>query len=353
MNTTHQRLAEWLIKRAEAGRGDISLLIGYGSAFNQTSGARSDLDCYFVPANANGEKFALDFIIDDVGYDIYAMSEKRLGGIAALEESLTPCVGEGIVLYSRDDEASQYFRQLQDTLKSNLRDSEHCRRMAKKRFDIACALERTMRSSNDECEAVKAAGYILMFLSECAALLCGEYFHYGLKKQYEELSALSRSHGLPEGFLKEYQNVIYAAEEQSRFSAASRMLDLLADQNGWLRTEKELPTAEAAVTKADYSALARDYEELCSAFNKIYAACEQGDVKRAFLSAVCLQNELDEMERRQAPPLKILHGFRPDKLAELHQITAWAAQELSDFIERGGGMIKRYRDFEEFLRAKL
>lgn len=63
--------------------------------------------------------------------------------------------------------------------------------------------------------------------------------------------------------------------------------------------------------------LAGLYEEISSTFHKIYVCCENGNYILAFLSAVCLQRELDEAKRAGSPSYDLLSYFDYRELGKL------------------------------------
>ena len=87
--------------------------------------------------------------------------------------------------------------------------------------------------------------------------------------------------------------------------------------------------------------LAGLYEEISSTFNKIYVCCEAGNAVLAFLSAVCLQRELDEVGEYD-----LLEAFDHRALGRLAARKIEA--EFVGLIEENGGRIRRYGSFEEF-----
>ena len=88
--------------------------------------------------------------------------------------------------------------------------------------------------------------------------------------------------------------------------------------------------------------LAGLYEEICSTLNKIYVCCETGNAILAFLSAVCLQRELDEVGEYD-----LLAAFDQRELGRLAEAARRIETEFVGLIEENGGRIRRYGSFEE------
>lgn len=93
------------------------------------------------------------------------------------------------------------------------------------------------------------------------------------------------------------------------------------------------------------------YEEIVSMFNKVYVACNSGDYILAFLSAFCLQNELDELYKKQGiQKYYILNHYDFEDLSILATDTKNAEIDLLEIITKGGAKIKQYNTFEDFVK---
>ena len=346
------QLVRWLQERAAgAFAGELSLVVSYGSHWNGTAGPLSDVDCYFVPKTERGQGFGGQFILQEVGYDIFPLSWERLGGIARLEESLTPLVGDAQVLYYGDQGDLERFRGLERELRHCLGDGAYCREMAGKRFDRAWGQWGRLKTG-DLCSRRLAAGLLLMDAAEAVAFANGTYFHRGLKGQFADLQAMAQT---PEGFLALYQQVIQAGDAQALEKACGALLDALG---GWLGLTRPAPDPAQREgepgQRKDAAALGPWYEELSSTFQKLRSCQERGDWVLAFLSAVCLQRELEDVALEYAVPrYQVLDAYRWDDLGPLVQAADRAEAELTAAIRQSGGIIKEYDSWEDFLAARL
>lgn len=348
----NDQLVSWLRERAAgAFAGELSLVVSYGSHWNGTAGPLSDVDCYFVPKTERGQEFGGQFILQGVGYDIFPMSWERLGNIARLEESLTPLVGDAQVLYYGDEGDLTRFRALEQELQQCLRDGAFCRNMAQKRHSRAWEqYGRLMKG--DLCSRRLAAGLLLMDAAEAVAFANGTYFHRGLKGQFEDLRAMDQT---PEGFLTLYQQVIQAGDAQGLEEACGELLDALG---GWLGLARPAPDPAQREgepgQRKDAAALGPWYEELSSTFQKLRSCQERGDWVLAFLSAVCLQRELEDVALEYAVPrYQVLDAYQWDDLGPLVQAADRAEAELTAAIRQSGGIIKEYDSWEDFQAARL
>lgn len=355
--TINDSIIDWIVKKAENGYAeDIAMILAYGSYINGTANARSDVDCYFIPKTERGYEFGADFILNDIGYDIFPMSWERVEGIADLKDVLSPCVGDVEILYCSTEADLKKFEGLQEKLRSNLKDTAYAGKIARERLAFACSLYARMKRFGRLSEIRTYGGYIIMKLADVLAVHNQDYFHYGLKKQYDDLKNFRK---LPDTFLEEYLNVIKAEdgiqlkEDCSRIILSVRkFLGLEPEEADCGGMEEE--QLERGKKQPDFQGLAGLYEEISSTFNKIYICCEDGNAILAFLSAVCLQNELNELYvEYDMNGYDILSSYHYDNLKPLSEKTKKVEDEFVRLITKGGGTIKKFADFEAFERAGL
>lgn len=360
--TVNDKIINWIINRAEKDYAeDIALILLYGSYVNGTANAKSDVDCYFIPRTEKGYQFSADFIIQGVGYDIFPMNWERVEGIADLKEILIPCVGDVKVLYYHSMEELERFKNLQRRLQDNLNDPGYTQRIAKERFEYACTLYSKLRNCNKLMEARLFAGNIIMTLADAVAVYNQDYFHFGLKKQYEDLHKFVN---IPADFIEGYVNVIKAEGTEEIKVHCRNLMGTFAEHTAWefaeggKQQEEEAPEEEAPVEAVnpdtDFYFLARLYEEISSTFHKIYFCAENGNYILAFLSAVCLQGEFWEISREQGMECyDILSSYDHKDLGKLAEAAGKAEQDFVGMITNSGEKINKFSDFEEFERAML
>lgn len=353
--TTNEKLIDWISRKAVSEyAGDISMVLLYGSYVNGTFNKKSDLDCYFIPKTERGYQMAVDFIIDGVGYDIFSMDWERVERIANLEETLTPLVGDVKVLYAASEGDLERFRQMQEKLKANLQNDAFVRSVAAKRVAFSHGLYTQMIHADSLSEIRKLAGHIIMFLADAAAVFQHGYYPLGLKTQFQELQS---RRGIPSVISGEYLRVVESHTAEEAICHCHRMLSETASFVGAELPEDtavEHTARESGGSPVNFSELAGLYEEISSTFQKIYLCCETGNYILAFLSAACLQRELDDAHTDcGAASYDILSSYDHQDLRGLCRATHQAEDDFVTFIADGGGMIKRYASFEEFELARL
>lgn len=355
--TVNDKIIDWIEKRVKNEYSDdIALILLYGSYVNKTANAKSDVDCYFIPRTEKGYQFAADFIIQDIGYDIFPMNWERVEGIANLKETLLPCVGDVKILYYHSPEELDRFKKIQKQLRDNLYDRAYTGKIAKEKFECACKLYFQLENNSQMMKVRLLAGNMIMTLADAAAVYNQDYFHFGLKKQYEDLH---RFENIPPNFIREYDNVIKSEEMEEIKEHCKNLIKEFSDFTGWEFAENaqnraEKITAAEENKNTDFYFLARLYEEISSTFNKIYICAETGNYILAYLSAVCLQGELQEISQEQGIVCyDILSLYNYKDLEKLAVTTRKVEKNLVQMITDGGEKINRFLSFEEFEKANL
>lgn len=296
----------------------------YGSYVNGTANSRSDVDCYFIPKTERGYSFAADFMIDGVGYDIFPISWERVGRIA----------------------------DLQERMKDNLANDVYVKKIAVRKCEEASRLCALLKQQHKTAQVRRLAGLLIMTLADTVAADHHSYYHFGLKKQYEELQNLVPE--VPKHIVDGYRKVVEAASAEDVVKYAVSMYEDVCRSIG---AEISLPqvfeSPVAAANKIDAACLAQFYEEVSATFQKVYVCCESGNYILACLTAVCLQQELDGIRQAGCPVYDLLSGFYYKDLCGLSETVRRTEEDFVQFITQNGGHIKKYDSFEQFEAAKL
>lgn len=349
----NDRLVKWIVDKVQTEyANDISLVLIYGSYVNGTANSRSDLDCYYIPKTENGYRMAVDFIIEGVGYDIFPIPWKRVERIADLLEPMSPLVGDVQIIYSNSADDTERFRMMQERLKSNLSNDGYVREITARRCEEAGKLCAMLTRDHNASEIRKIAGSMMMILADAVAVYHHDYFHFGLKKQFEDLQYTIPN--VPQNVINGYKNVIEAANIDDVTKCAVALFEDVCEYLGVNVTLREVPeTGKATADQVDASWLASLYEEICSTFNKIYVCCETGNYVLAFLSAVCLQRDLDDAKEAGCLVYELLSNFSYKELDKFSETTQKIEHDLVQLITDNGGYIRKYDSFEQFEAANL
>lgn len=349
----NDRLVKWILNKVKTEYvNDVSLVLIYGSYINGTANSKSDVDCYYIPKSEKGYNLAVDFIIDGVGYDIFPMSWERVEKIANLTENLSPLVGDVNIIFCNSTSDVKRFQTMQARLKSNLLNDSYVKKIAIKRCKEAGKLCTMLKQNHSASETRKMAGIIIMTLADSVAVYNHYYYHFGLKKQFEDLQ--NNIPNVPHNIIDGYRNVIEAIDINDvkkytikLFEDVCKYLDLT------FASQKVPKNKNLIANKLDVSLLASLYEEISSTFNKIYICCKTGNYILAFLSAVCLQRDLDDAKKSGCPAYELLSNFNYKELYKFSETTRKIESDLVQLITDNGGHIKKYNSFEQFESAKL
>lgn len=349
----NDKLVKWIVNKVKTEYADdISLVLLYGSYVNGTANSKSDVDCYFIPKSDRGYHLAVDFIIEGVGYDIYPISWERVERIADLLETMSPLVGDVDIIYFNSASDVERFRRMQTKLKNNLMNETYVRKIAAGYCEKAGRLCAMLNQNSSASHVRKIAGHVIMTLADAVAVRNHDYYHFGLKKQFEDLQ--NKIPNVPQTIVDGYRNVIKATEIGDVEKYAIKLFE---DVCGYL--DLTVPLQELSEQKSqekqkvDAPWLASLYEEISSTFNKIYVCCETGNYIVAFLSAVCLQRELDDAKEAGCPAYELLNDFHYKELAKLSETVRSVERDFVQLITDHGGCIKKYDSFEQFEAARL
>ncbi len=350
----NDKIVEWITNKVKQEYADdISLVLLYGSYINGTANSKSDVDCYYIPKTERGYNLGVGFIIDGVGYDLFPISWERVARIADLQECLLPLVGDVQVIYCGDSSDLEHFKDIQSKLHSNLANDEYVKSIARKRCLDAYKMCEQMKLGCNLSEVRKMAGHVIMTLADAVAIYNHDYFHFGLKKQYENLR--SNFPDIPQSIVTGYKKVVTSLNEND---VKNSTIDLLKNICDYMHITIEsqadiIPNKVSKVEPINASWLAGLYEEISSTFNKIYVCCENNNYILAFLSAVCLQRELDDAKEAGSPSYDLLSHYDYRQLSKLAEKARMIETDFVELIISNGGIIKSYENYEQFIQANL
>lgn len=350
----NDKVIEWIMNKVKTEYADdISLVLLYGSYINGTANSKSDVDCYYIPKTERGYHLGTGFIIDGVGYDLFPISWERITGISDLQESLLPLVGDVQVIYCGNSCDLERFKEIQSKLYSNLANDEYVKDIARKKCEDVNRMCEQIKLGGSLSEIRKIAGHVIMTLADAVAIYNHDYFHFGLKKQYEDLAG--NFPDVPQNIVTGYKKVVTSLNEND---VIDNTVDLLKNVCDYMQATVEshvniISNEVTAAVEVNASWLAGLYEEISSTFCKIYACCESGNYILAFLSAVCLQRELDDAKEAGSPSYDLLSYFDYRELGKLAERTRMIEINFVELITNSGGNIKSYDNWEAFVLAGL
>lgn len=320
---------------------DISLLIG-SKGWRIPEDGREVAFNFFIPATDRGYALAKTFIIDGIGYDLFPMSWERVEGLAQMNESLTACLADGIILYARTETEKNRFIKLQEQLRANLKSKDFIFNKALEKISSAMEIYKTLIFEDSLCDVRKGAGFITKYLIEAIMTFNGVYTVDGIYDMCSDLEGLEQ---VPLQFNTGYEQLIQAktVEEIKRIT-----YDLIKVTRDFFGKHDQREMSKESYSFED---LAAWYEEGRYTFRRISYYCEKNDVMNSFYWGYHFQHEFDYIQKDFGlNEMKLLEAFDANNLKgfseKLQEIEAYIVSE----IEGNGVKIHKYDTLEEFIR---
>jgi hypothetical protein len=258
---------------------DISLLICYGSYITGDYGAMSDIDFFFVPKTKKGYQLGYQFILNDIGYDLWPVSWERLTNISNLEEQLASILMDGKVLFASSEDDILKLEDLKKNLQQNLNNEAIIRKMSMKYMDKVKNIYFDMQTHEGNVifiDAVEIAETVLFAI----AIINGIYTRKGIKRIDDELRRFSMK---PVTYLETYKKLIRTNKKVEVQHLANELI---------VEAEKLWKTRFREDKKSvDISELAGFYEEFKSAYNKLLLACDEKNYEKAYYAGFMIDRE--------------------------------------------------------------
>lgn len=346
MKKIDKELVEWAINKIETEfKGEISLLLGRKGACKVPEDGEDMAFDFFIPASDHGYSLATTFIIDDMGYDLFPMSWKRVEGLAALNEGITFCLADSEILYARTDADRERFELLRKTLFNNLKDKDFIYMKSLEKINSAMDIYKTMLFEKSIGTVRKAAGGIIEYLSQALATINGTYINrdYGYSERMEQIKALPK---VPESFLKHYEEILMAKESEIIAKAVHNLIE----------ETREFFQQFTSVRKSrgyNYDYLAGWYEEARYTFRRINYAGKNNKFVECYSLGCYLQVEFDILtEEAGLDKMDLLGVYDAQDLSAFKKRAEDIENYILSEIKKHGISLKKYDNLEEFLRKQ-
>lgn len=343
MKYISKELNEWAINKIKTEYpDDVSLLIGHEHWKIKPDGDEVAFN-FFIPETERGYNLSQTFIIDEIGYDLFPMSWERVEGLANIDETLTTCLANGVILYARSEEDKQRFINLQKKLAENLANPEFTYIKGLEKINIAMELYKNMLFDASLCKVRKASGYVATYLAQAVATFNGTYFRRGPEDQ---LSILGNMKHKPENFISLYERIVTAVALEETKNLCYQMIKVTREFFSHWTPKKEKKTMEY-----NFEDLADWYEEGTYTFRRIYYYCDQKDVFNSFAWAYNFQQEFDYLEEEFGMKKMDLIGvFDSSDLGAFRKRAEEIEQYIVSVIKENGVVIQEFDNLEEFLK---
>ena len=348
----NQKIIDAVLKKAEIVCPGALALIGVnGSFMTGDFYAKSDLDLLIVINDDRGWKLGCTFIQDDlqVGHDIYCTTWERLQEDARYEHPNISKLMDAKIVYCADEG----YKERLNTLRKKANDilsapfsagdyakAENLLKQAEHHYTMSMISER-ISDVRDE------AGKAIYYIENAIAMLNKQYFHYGVKRAYEEFNAM-RSR--PEKLCDMINEVITAStvqEVQKQLSA------LMKETIAVFHKVKETITPQKK--QADKDTLAGTYEEMYSNWrNKIYAAAGTENNHLAFMSLISANEMFSEINSEvYISSYDALEGYDPQDLYKTAKAYDSLLNEYLKEYKKAAIPVEHYPDIDAFVRGYL
>lgn len=344
----NRKIIDAVIKKADtACPGSLALIGINGSFMTGDFYEKSDLDLLILINDDRGEQLASCFIQDDiqVGHDLYCITWERLQREARYEHPNISKLMDARIVYCADEK----YRERLEALRQETRDilsapfsgddyakAEGLFKKAEHYYTLAMISERMP-------DVYSGAGGAVFYIENAIAMLNKQYFHYGVKRAYEELNAMRIR---PGKLCDLIEQVISAATVAS---VKGCLTVLMRETAAVFRQVEETLAVQKKPAGAD--TLTGTYEEMYSNWrNKLHAAAKAGNRHLAFMSLVSSNEMFSEIgSEAEIDRYDALEGYDP---RDLHRTAKAYDDVLGAYLQeyqKAGIGIRHYSDIEAFV----
>lgn len=346
MKNIDKELIEWAINKIETEfKGEISLLLGRKGACKVPEDGDEMAFDFYIPACDHGYSLARTFIIEDMGYDLFPMSWKRVEGLSTLNEGIAFCLADSEILYARNDADRERFELLRKTLFNNLKNKDFIYMKSLEKINSAMDIYKTMLFEKSLGDVRKAAGGIIEYLSQALAIINGTYLKrdYGYSQRVEQVKSLQRT---PDGFLKNYEEILKAKEIETIFKKVHTLMEETREFFEQFMPERNLKGY-------NYDELAGWYEEARYTFRRIAYACKNNMFVECFHLGCYLQIEFDILtEEAGLDKMDLLGSYDADDLSVFKKCVNDIEEYILGEIKKQGAVLRKYDNLDEFLKKQ-
>ena len=215
-NRNHQIIEAVLEKEKALCPGAVALIGIYGSFQSGDIHPLSDLDLLILINDDRGRKLGTVFIQDDlgVGHDIYCTDWDSLRQNARAAHPHISKLMDSRIVYCADEKYLAELEKLRNQARKTLAapfGEEDYRKAENELKEARCCYADAMAA--DDLNAVRRyAGGTIWFAENAVALLNKTYFHKGVRRRCEELSAMEKR---PENLCGIIEDILAAATAAS------------------------------------------------------------------------------------------------------------------------------------------
>lgn len=334
------RIAEILIEKIKKDYPkDISLVHVHGSYIYNDTHNLSDLDLYFVPKTERGYNLGTTFILNGIGCDYWALSWERLERIANHEEKTSSIITEGKILYYNSDEDLARFNLLKEKA-SNINNKEYFLNNASEKIKDVYKIFFAIKNCSNISEIRKHLIEFIYIISFVLAELNCITIKRGRKYLKQEILAMPI---IPKNFSELYDNLFLSSD----INKLKEIIDeLIIDISKLIENQQKDINSKIQFNQAFNGW----YEEMIQSYNKIYHACEIGDIYTPLFASVEFTAEIEELFSKIgiSPVLPdIVGAYDPNNLNKIAKTAKKHQEQFVQLLIDNGIQIKTFNDFKE------
>ena len=348
MKERNQKIIDAVITKADrVCPGSLALIGINGSFMTGDYYEKSDLDLLIVIRDDRGWQLGSTFIQDDlqVGHDIYCTTWERLKRDAGYEHPHISKLMDAEIVYCAEEKEKEKLEQLRKTARDILDApfSEQDYAKAENQLKEAEHGYTAAMISENRSDVLNGAGRAIYYIENAIAMLNKQYFHYGVKRTYEELQAMRNR---PENLCELIENVISAdsvpAVKEGLSALMRETTAVFYQVKETLAMQKKTPGKEE---------LTGTYEEMYSNWrNKMHAAAETGNRHLAFMSLISAGAMFEELESEvEIDRYDVLGGYDPQDLHTTAMAYDRVLKEYRKEYQKAGLEVTHYADIDAFV----
>jgi predicted nucleotidyltransferase len=314
--------------------GDVSLVHVHGSYFYNDTHDLSDVDLYFVPKTERGFKLGQTFILNGIGFDFWALSWDRLERIADHKEKITSIITDGKIIYYHSDEDLERFNRLKERA-GNITDKNKYINNGKEIMENARKKYFDAINCKTIAEARKIIIGIIYDISFALAEINCTPIKRGRKYLLKEIMSMEK---VPENFETIYEQLFMEKDIDKLKELLYRLIR---------NTEKSIVFNQKSAFSDNFNGF---YEEMIQSYNKIYHACETGDIYTPLFAAVELTVEIEELFERSNCSYNLpdmAAAYDPDDLGKIKETAERHQAKFVELLNENGIKIRSFEDMGE------
>jgi len=333
-------IADILIKKIKRDYADdISVMCICGSYVHHHTYEKSDLDFYIIPKTPRGYQMAKTFIIEGIGFDLWALPWERAENIAHYQERIVSIIAEAQVVYYSSDEDYEKFKNLQSIARQPEGIVNFDTRVETLLNESYATYFAILENRDDFLYTKQHAIQLLLILIEAIATANHTYIKRGWGHILHEVLAMENG---PEGFESLFNEVLYAFQSEVIVNKTFELIQSVKKAVGKFHT---VPINIEETCKMFF-------EEEKAVYNKLYHACDTGDTLAAILAGASIQYEIIHCigmpAYQQAGFIDIVSGFSKNDLPGYKNTVMKHEKQFEDFLVDNNVSICRYNSIDEF-----